>query len=84
MTAPVSAFFPGRVQETAKIQYCLQILKTSLCSAYRGNKKLLVRADSGFFDDKLMSEIESHPKFTYFDQGQTEKFEALKEFPAVD
>jgi len=30
-----------------------------------GIPSLLVRGDSGFFDDQVLSELESHPKVTY-------------------
>lgn len=42
-----------------------EFLKQVFALLPRGIKELLVRADSGFFDDKVMSEIESHPGCTY-------------------
>lgn len=42
-----------------------EFLKQVFALLPRGMKHLLVRADSGFFDDKVMSEIESHAGATY-------------------
>jgi len=66
-----------RPGDTHSCNNAVQFLKQAFALLPTGIEELLIRADSGFFDDKVMREIESHPGFTYLIKVKLKNLKSL-------